>query len=160
MSCGPHCHPCLGQALSVWTCCSPPSAAGTPAQLAPSRAEESKQLGKHRPKPLRSGSAQKPKITRLAPPWQQRLLKKGTCDSQQSSQPSGSGPTLSATPPLPSLFPPNSGDGPAQPSTFGTKPLNRKRVMAVALARFSLEGSSAGPKTSGSWEHTLHQAHA
>lgn len=48
----------------------PPPQASVRAPLAPSTAEDCEQLGKDRPKPLRPGSAQKPKITRLAPPWQ------------------------------------------------------------------------------------------
>lgn len=123
-----------------------PSAAGALAQLAPSTVEDGEQLGKRRPKPLRPGLAQKPKITRLAPPWQHGLLKKRTCDSQQSSQPRGLGPTLYDPAPLFShqtlrkALPHRSPYGPN---------LIQKWVMEVALARFSLEGPSAGLNTTG-----------
>lgn len=60
----------LTAALALgWHTMSGPAAPRPPPQ-APSTAEDCEQLGKDRPKPLRPGSAQKPKITRLAPPWQ------------------------------------------------------------------------------------------
>lgn len=72
-----------------------PSAAGSPKGPGPSP----EQLGKQMPKPLRPGSAQKPKIRRLAPPWQQRLLTKGPSDSLGPCQPGG---PLSPSDPRPS----------------------------------------------------------